>query len=115
MRLAPALLLGALAWQGLTGLAGGVALVADPSGRALGLPAGWLEGTPFADYLVPGLVLASLFEVLTRRDRHLESSSVVKTSRLFPGDAPKAPGAGYEPVAGPWYDPVTIPKPAGGW
>jgi hypothetical protein len=35
--------------------------------------------------------------------------------RLFPGDAPKAPGAGYEPLAGPWYDPVAIPKLAGEW
>jgi hypothetical protein len=39
--------------------------------------------------------------------------STVRGPRLFPGDAPKAPGAGYEPLAGPWYDPVTVPKPAG--
>lgn len=46
-----------VALQGLSGLAGGVGLIFDPSGRALGIPHAWLEGSPFSDYLVPGVIL----------------------------------------------------------
>lgn len=52
-----------LSFQGLSGLAGGFGLIADPSGEALGIPVGWLEGSPFADYLVPGIVLLTLLGV----------------------------------------------------
>lgn len=51
------MLAGALLLQGLSGVAGGFALVADPSGGALGLPRSWLDGSPFEDYLMPGLIL----------------------------------------------------------
>jgi len=47
----------ALVFQGMSGLGGGIGLVADPSGAFVGLPLGWLRGSPFRDYLVPGLVL----------------------------------------------------------
>lgn len=49
-----------LVLQGLSGLAGGFGLVADPSGASLGIPIAWLEGSPFQDYLVPGIVLLSV-------------------------------------------------------
>lgn len=38
----------------------GLALVADPSGGAIGLPVALLEGTPFDGFRVPGLALAFL-------------------------------------------------------
>jgi hypothetical protein len=57
-----AYLVGALA-VGATALFGGGLLVADPSGDAMGMPVEWLQGTPFADYLVPGLVLFSVLGV----------------------------------------------------
>ena len=50
--------LGAL--QGLIGLGalgGGFMLVKDPSGSALELPISLLEGTPFPDFLIPGMFL----------------------------------------------------------
>lgn len=50
-------LIAALAFQGLSGLAGGMGLVADPTGRSLGIPLDWLHGSPFDNYLIPGLVL----------------------------------------------------------
>ena len=50
-------LLAALAMQGLSGLAGGYGLIADPSGEAVGLRLAWLDQTPFSDYLLPGLIL----------------------------------------------------------
>ena len=50
-------LVATLALQGLSGVGGGSGLVADPTGEALGLPLGWLEGSLFSDYLIPGVVL----------------------------------------------------------
>lgn len=50
-------LMGLLLFQGLSGLLGGYGLVTDPTGASLRIPLGWLEGSPFADYLVPGLIL----------------------------------------------------------
>ena len=46
---------------GLTALVGGVLMVIEPGGEALGLSLLWLGKTPFSDYAVPGLVLALLF------------------------------------------------------
>jgi hypothetical protein len=50
----------ALAFQGLSGVAGGFGLIFDPSGALIGLPAEWLAGSPFDDYAIPGLVLLTL-------------------------------------------------------
>ena len=49
--------------QGISGVAGGYALLADPSGGLIGLPLAWLEGTPFSDYFVPGIILFSVLGV----------------------------------------------------
>ncbi|MGE0353406.1 MAG: hypothetical protein AB7I33_04160 [Gemmatimonadales bacterium] len=43
--------------QGLSALHGGGSLILDPSGARLQMSLRLLEGTPFPDYLVPGLVL----------------------------------------------------------
>lgn len=56
-------LLAALGFQGLSAVGGGLWLVADPSGEAIGLPISSLQGSPFDDYLVPGLVLLVLLGV----------------------------------------------------
>lgn len=56
-----ALLLGL---QGLSGLAGGIGLVVDPSGQSLGIPLVWLQESPFSDYLVPGVILLVLLGVV---------------------------------------------------
>ena len=50
--------LGALqAFIGLGALGGGFMLVRDPSGSGLGVPLSFLEGSPFPDFLVPGIFL----------------------------------------------------------
>lgn len=46
-----------VAFQGLSGTAGGFGLIADPTGRAIGLDPAWLDGSPFSDYFVPGVIL----------------------------------------------------------
>jgi uncharacterized membrane protein len=45
------------AFIGLGAIGGGFMLVKDPSGSALGLPASLLEGSPFFDFLIPGIFL----------------------------------------------------------
>lgn len=53
--------LGALqAFIGLGALGGGFMLVRDPSGSALGVPLTLLEGSPFPDFLIPGIFLLAV-------------------------------------------------------
>jgi hypothetical protein len=49
--------------QGISGIVGGYALLVDPSGGLIGLPLAWLQGTPFSDYFVPGIILFSVLGV----------------------------------------------------
>jgi hypothetical protein len=58
------LLLAALLFQGLSGVAGGIGLVIDPSGKTIGLPIEWLQGSPFGNYLVPGIILLLVLGVV---------------------------------------------------
>ena len=42
---------------GIGAIGGGFMLVKDPTGNALGIPLSFLEGSPFTDYLIPGIFL----------------------------------------------------------
>lgn len=57
-------LIGVLVLEGVLALGGGVMLVSDPSGGLLQMPPEWLHGTPFATYLIPGLLLGAALGVL---------------------------------------------------
>jgi hypothetical protein len=48
------------AFIGLGALGGGFMLVRDPSGSALELPMSLLEGSPFPDFLLPGMFLLAV-------------------------------------------------------
>ena len=53
--------LGALqVFIGLGALGGGFMLVIDPSGSSLGVPISLLEGSPFSDFLIPGIFLLAV-------------------------------------------------------
>ena len=43
--------------RGITAVPSGLLLFTDPSGELMGLDVVWLDGTPFVDFLVPGIVL----------------------------------------------------------
>jgi len=43
--------------EGVAALIGGVQLLSDPYGAPLGMPLGFLAGSPFTSYLIPGLLL----------------------------------------------------------
>lgn len=55
--------IGAPILLGLGALGGGIALVAKPDGSVMQKPLSVLAGSPFADFLVPGLILGGLFGV----------------------------------------------------
>lgn len=50
-------------FQAISGLYGGLSMVFDPSGDLLQMPLSLLEGTPFKNYLIPGLILSVLLGV----------------------------------------------------
>lgn len=50
-------LVAALAFWGVGALGGGFGLAAAPDGSGIGLDPAILDGTPFPDFLVPGLIL----------------------------------------------------------
>ncbi|MFD1599657.1 hypothetical protein [Halobellus rarus] len=54
----------ALGQLSIRALLGGSALVLDPSGSMVGLSVGTLAGTPFGNFLVPGVVLVVIFGLL---------------------------------------------------
>jgi hypothetical protein len=57
------LLMATLAFQGLSGVAGGIGMTFDPSGQSVQIPLEWLEGSPFSSYLLPGLFLLTVLGV----------------------------------------------------
>jgi hypothetical protein len=57
-------LLALLVVQGLGGLGGGISLMAGPHGEIMHMPVSYLQGSPFPDYLIPGLLLALVLGVL---------------------------------------------------
>jgi hypothetical protein len=48
---------------GLGALAGGLALVSQPDGSVMGFDVALLSGSPFSDYLLPGLILGGIFGI----------------------------------------------------
>ena len=48
------------AFIGVGAVAGGLGLALNPSGESLGIPLELLEETPFATYLIPGIVLFTI-------------------------------------------------------
>jgi hypothetical protein len=50
--------------QGLGGLGGGLSLSIAPDGSIMRMPTSLLEGSPFRDFLIPGLILLLVLGVL---------------------------------------------------
>lgn len=46
-----------IAFQGLSGMLGGAFLALDPTGESLHMPISMLDGSPFSDFFIPGLIL----------------------------------------------------------
>jgi hypothetical protein len=63
MNLVGRVTVGLLVFLSIGALAGGVALVAQPDGSVMQFDAKILEGSPFADFFYPGLILGGLFGV----------------------------------------------------
>ena len=71
-------------FNGLSGLAGGFGLMSDLTAASLGMDVSWLEGTPFSNYLIPGIVLffvngvGNVFAAIIslRRNRHFARAAL---------------------------------------
>jgi len=50
-------------FQAISGLCGGIALIISPTGELLQLPISFLNGTPFNNYIIPGLTLFTLLGI----------------------------------------------------
>ena len=49
--------------QAISGLAGGIELISDPTGASLRIPQEWLTNSPFKDYLIPGIILFTVLGI----------------------------------------------------
>jgi hypothetical protein len=63
LRLAGKVCVAFLIMLGLGALAGAVALLAEPDGSIMHFEVTMLEGSPFSDFMIPGLILGGLFGV----------------------------------------------------
>lgn len=63
MHLAGKISVALLVLLGVGALAGGMALVVRPDGSVMHMPVSMLAGSPFADFLIPGLILGGLFGI----------------------------------------------------
>ena len=52
-----------IGFQGISGLFGGLALVIDPTGELLRMPISMLEGSPFDNFLIPGIILLTILGI----------------------------------------------------
>jgi hypothetical protein len=57
-------LIGFLLFLSISGLAGGIGMLMDPSGANLSLPADLLDGLPIDTFLLPGLYLVLVYGLL---------------------------------------------------
>ncbi len=49
----------------LNAIGGGLLLIVEPSGEAIQIPVELLQGTPFKDYLIPGIILFFAIGILS--------------------------------------------------
>ena len=50
-------------FQAISGLLGGIVLIFDPSGELLQMPVSLLDGSPFKNFFLPGLILFTLLGI----------------------------------------------------
>ena len=58
-------LIGCLLFLSISGLAGGIGMLMDPSGASLSLPADLLAGLPIDTFILPGLYLVLVYGLLS--------------------------------------------------
>lgn len=83
-------------------LGGGYGLASAPDGSALQFETSWLAGTPFRDYLAPGLLLTG-------------SGLAGVGSAVLLARAIRAPGAGRRTPARDWYLVAGVAGVHAGW
>lgn len=69
--------------NGVSGLAGGYGLTADPSGNRVKMPLELLAGSPFNNFLIPGLVLFTFIGVSSLVVAYLTANHFKHSSLLL--------------------------------
>ncbi len=108
---------------GLGAVAGGLGLVLDPSGASLGMERAWLTGTPFGDYLVPGLFLLVVnglgqlagAAVTFRRHRRAGDAALLLGAIMVGWIVAQVSWLGYLSWLQPFYFAVGLLELALGW
>ena len=57
MKVVRAIAIATLAFLGIGAAAGGLMLIADPTGKRIGMPLSFLDHSPFQSFLIPGIIL----------------------------------------------------------
>lgn len=57
------LMMALILFQGVSGLFGGFALILDPTGELLNMPLSMLDGSPFDNFLIPGIILFTILGI----------------------------------------------------
>jgi hypothetical protein len=57
MKVVRAVAIATLAFLGIGAAAGGLMLIADPTGKRIGMPLSFLDHSPFQSFLIPGIIL----------------------------------------------------------
>ena len=60
-----AIAIAVLGFLGIGAVAGGIAMIVDPSGKTMGLPLSFLDHSPFQTFLIPGIILLAANGVLS--------------------------------------------------
>lgn len=69
-----------LIFNSISALGGGAMLIIDPSGQLIQLPIQYLDQSPFADFLIPGIILFTFNGVLSA----IIAFAVLKKYQLYP-------------------------------
>lgn len=64
IRTAQKILFSLLAFLGLGAIGGGGVLIISPSGKLMGMPLSILTHSPFSNFLIPGIILFSVFGIV---------------------------------------------------
>lgn len=98
-------------FNGLSGLAGGFGLISDPSAASLGMELNWLEGTPFRNFLIPGIILfvingignttAAILSI--RKTRYFEVAGIVLGAVMMTWIISQVAFIGYKNFLQPLY------------
>jgi len=110
-------------FNGLSALAGGFGLMSDTTGQALGMEIKMLQGTPFPNFLIPGIVLFTVnglgniagFFVTIRKHKHAGEIAALFGAIMMIWIISQVAWLGYQSFLQPLYFSTGIIQLIAGW